>query len=648
MTTSSDSEPETETHQPSQLLMDTEASSPRPAVLPLSVLSPSNEPPTTDDDSRHIEGQRTPKNVPRVVSTISTISTTTTSSIITTGTIETTATTPSTPDDDSLSKVMGASSPSTDFVQGSMSARPQSAASYVHNGTHDSQTSEGDADGSRRTPHQQQWTAEETGIMGREKEEHENVTTSTSTPTDSLILEHDSTSVDVDMSMTTSARHTASIPPSVSSSVSTGLHMIAESSTVLNSVMGQPPSTIIHRGSLSSAWSTTSLPRDISALYSRDPANSAAATAVLMEERLYGLVDRYGFLVEEGRIPTGDRVNSRRSSLVSTSPAIFDARYQAKMIEKEQERSVKWARMASQYTSPAGETEYSFPNQSKFVSRVYKGIPDCWRAAAWSHLISKRSAGFEPNIRQIYYNMLDISSSEEEQIDLDIPRTMHGHIMFRRRYGPGQCALFKVLKAYSNYNNQVGYCQGMASVVATMLTFFDEEKTFVLLAQLFDRYGIKDVVVPGFPGLFETFYIQEELTKLFAPRVFEALKTMDIKTPTYASRWYITLFSAGVVPYRVLLRIWDIFLLEGFDWLYFVAIALLKYHEPTLVQNNFERTMEMLTAKMDIQDDDRLFKIARQLFKQARKSRVVEKLRASYTANPTQTSANTMAAPTAS
>src|SRR5690349_24803034 len=96
---------------------------------------------------------------------------------------------------------------------------------------------------------------------------------------------------------------------------------------------------------------------------------------------------------------------------------------------------------------------------------------------------------------------------------LSSTRTMHGHIMFRTRFGPGyvalegllwyfvdmldltvsrtwrtnltvlclysklirQCALFKVLKAYSNYNNRVGYCQGMASVVATMLTFFDAE-----------------------------------------------------------------------------------------------------------------------------------------------------------------------------
>ncbi|KAF9280681.1 hypothetical protein BGZ68_007080 [Mortierella alpina] len=326
----------------------------------------------------------------------------------------------------------------------------------------------------------------------------------------------------------------------------------------------------------------SSFPRDISASYSRDRQVLTEPTTIPLDERLYSLVDRR----------------------------------QAKLLAKEQERSRKWSKMARK-TSDAWETEYSFSHSSKFVSRIYKGIPDCWRAAAWSHLISKRSLDFDPNIRQAYEAMLAIPSPEEEQIDLDIPR---------------QCALFRVLKAYSNYNAQVGYCQGMASVVATMLTFFDEEKTFVLLAQMFERYNLNDLVVPGFPALFEAFYIQEELTKLYAPKVFQALTTMGIQTAGYASRWYITLYSAGVVPYRTLLRIWDIFLLEGFDWLYFVAIALLKYYEPMLVQHNFEQTMEMLNAKMDIQDDERLLKIAQKLFKQARQSGIVPRLRRTYAA----------------
>ncbi|KAG0249323.1 hypothetical protein BG011_009400 [Mortierella polycephala] len=374
-----------------------------------------------------------------------------------------------------------------------------------------------------------------------------------------------------------------------------------------------------------------SIPRDISASYSRECQDQAEATP--LDERIYGLVDRYGFLVEEGRTPTADRNSPRSSTLSSSRRSVrvtHESKRLAKMIEKEQERGRKWAKMARQHTSEAQETEYSFGHHSKFVSRVYKGIPDCWRAAAWSHLISKHSEGSDPNIRQVYRDMLKMSSPEEEQIDLDIPRTMHGHIMFRMRFGSGQCALFRVLKAYSNYNRKVGYCQGMASVVATMLTFFDEEKTFVLLTQLFDRYNIIGFVVPGFPALFEAFYIQDELTKIFVPKVHQALKTMKIETVNYASRWYITLYSGGVVPYRTLLRIWDILLLEGSDWLYFMALALLKYHELTLVQNNFEQTMERLNAKMEIQDDDRLIKIAQKMFKQARQSGIVARLKGEY------------------
>ncbi|OAQ36230.1 RabGAP/TBC [Linnemannia elongata AG-77] len=449
---------------------------------------------------------------------------------------------------------------------------------------------------------------------------------------------------EMDMSMTSPTRHTKSPPTSASSSLtSTGRRrMIAESSMILSGGAGQNAVNLgsgIGGGALSPAWSMTSIPRDISANYCRSGDDSTAPAIAPMDEKLYGLVDRYGFLVEEGRTPTADRKNGQTSTISSSQTSVRgtqEAKKQAKIVAKEQERSLKWARMAKQYTSEANEIEYSFSDHQKFVSRVYKGIPDCWRAAAWSHLITKRSAGFDPNIRQIYHDMLEISSPEEEQIDLDIPRTMHGHIMFRTRFGPGQCALFKVLKAYSNYNNRVGYCQGMASVVATMLTFFDAEKTFVLLAQLFDRYNINELVVPGFPALFEAFFIQEELTKIYAPNVFQALETMGIATPSYASRWYITLYSAGVVPYRTLLRIWDILLLEGFDWLYFMALALLKYHEQTLVLNNFERTMEMLNAKMDIQDDERLLKIARRLFRQAKQTGIVAKLKRTYAAKMKQ------------
>lgn len=38
-----------------------------------------------------------------------------------------------------------------------------------------------------------------------------------------------------------------------------------------------------------------------------------------------------------------------------------------------------------------------------------------------------------------------------------------------------QRVLFNVLRAFSNYDEEVGYCQGMSNVVATLVLYFEEE-----------------------------------------------------------------------------------------------------------------------------------------------------------------------------
>ncbi|KAI7878998.1 RabGAP/TBC [Lichtheimia hyalospora FSU 10163] len=148
-----------------------------------------------------------------------------------------------------------------------------------------------------------------------------------------------------------------------------------------------------------------------------------------------------------------------------------------KSIQKEVERSSKWHAMAEPF--PAGQEilhRFNLHN-TKFVKRVYKGIPDCWRRDAWYCMLTDElsTANKDDLLRRRYKEFLTQSSSHERQIDLDIPRTMYGHIMFRQRYGQGQRALFNVLRAFSIYDDPVGYCQGMANVVAILLIYFEEE-----------------------------------------------------------------------------------------------------------------------------------------------------------------------------
>ena len=111
---------------------------------------------------------------------------------------------------------------------------------------------------------------------------------------------------------------------------------------------------------------------------------------------------------------------------------------------KEASRISKWTRMLlPQKREFGGNVEAWRLNpskESKLRERTYKGIPDRWRRAAWDLLIS-RFSGITPHNHQTlveeYRDGLDKPSTYDIQIDLDVPRTISGHIMFRTRYGAG-------------------------------------------------------------------------------------------------------------------------------------------------------------------------------------------------------------------
>lgn len=77
----------------------------------------------------------------------------------------------------------------------------------------------------------------------------------------------------------------------------------------------------------------------------------------------------------------------------------------------------------------------------KLRERVFKGVPDRWRAAGWGVLIEKCTAGKgkanDDLLKRDYIAGLDCASSYDIQIDLDVPRTINGHVLFRTRYGLG-------------------------------------------------------------------------------------------------------------------------------------------------------------------------------------------------------------------
>lgn len=181
------------------------------------------------------------------------------------------------------------------------------------------------------------------------------------------------------------------------------------------------------------------------------------------------------------------------------------------MRRKEWQREDKWTKMAKPKKKPkdGGGMTFEFDTRSsKLIERTWKGIPDRWRATAWYSFLeasAKRHEGSpgEDQLIEAFNELQYISSPDDVQIDIDVPRTISSHIMFRRRYRGGQRLLFRVLHAMSLYFPDTGYVQGMAALAATLLAYYDEEHAFIMLVRLWQLRGLEELYKSGFAGLME-------------------------------------------------------------------------------------------------------------------------------------------------
>ncbi|KAK0747537.1 hypothetical protein B0T21DRAFT_278011 [Apiosordaria backusii] len=326
---------------------------------------------------------------------------------------------------------------------------------------------------------------------------------------------------------------------------------------------------------------------------------------------------------------------------------------------KELERAEKWRKMATvvKKTGSSSSSAQNQPSQgqgmdyefdtknAKLIDRTWKGIPDCWRAAAWYSFLATSARQWKSTETDEYLiaeftRLQHESSPDDVQIDLDVPRTINGHIMFRKRYRGGQRLLFRVLHAISLFFPELGYVQGMAPLAATLLCYFDEERCFVMLVRMWRYRGLEHLYKPGFAelmGVLEDF----ENRWLAGKDVADKLKELAIDATAYGTRWYLTLFNLSI-PFPAQLRVWDVFMLlgecpppnyeeqqqgekekgkgpglgatglpKGLDILHATSAALINALRDVLLDSDFENAMKALTAWIPIKDEDLLMKVTR-------------------------------------
>ncbi|KAG7482110.1 hypothetical protein JOB18_013236 [Solea senegalensis] len=287
---------------------------------------------------------------------------------------------------------------------------------------------------------------------------------------------------------------------------------------------------------------------------------------------IYKVTDRFGFMHEdELPAPTA---------------------HEEKLKQLELERAEKWLKMAKKWEK--------YKNSDRMVKRVYKGIPLQLRGRAWALMLEVERAKKENEGK--YERMKEharLYSSEIKQIDLDINRTFRDHIMFMDRFGVKQQSLFNVLSAYSVYNTEVSYCQGMSQIAALLLMFMNEEDAFWALSQLLtnQKHGMHGFFVPGFPKLqrFQTHH--DQIISKLIPKLKKHLDREQMSTGIYSTKWFLQCFIDRT-PFTLTLRLWDIFILEGERMLTAMSYTILRIHKKHLVKMCLEELRDFMQERI--------------------------------------------------
>ncbi|KRF98851.1 uncharacterized protein Dwil_GK16367, isoform B [Drosophila willistoni] len=223
---------------------------------------------------------------------------------------------------------------------------------------------------------------------------------------------------------------------------------------------------------------------------------------------------------------------------------------------------------------------------------VRRGIPHHFRAIVWQQL----SAAADADKKQ-YAEYIKATSACEKVIRRDIARTYPEVDFFKEKDGPGQEALFNVIKAYSLHDREVGYCQGSGFIVGLLLMQMPEEEAFAVLVQIMQQHRMRHMFKPSMSELGLCMYQLENLVQEQIPDMHIHFQQQGFQTTMYASSWFLTLYTT-TLNVNLSCRIMDVFLSEGMEFIFKVALALLLTGKETLLCLDMEAMLKFFQKEL--------------------------------------------------
>lgn len=243
----------------------------------------------------------------------------------------------------------------------------------------------------------------------------------------------------------------------------------------------------------------------------------------------------------------------------------------------------------AQWSQVVQDWDYYTKKRNNVIKEMIRaeGVPMPFRCQVWQLL----SGAYRSALHEEYEELLRETSPCEKAIRRDIARTFPSHDYFKEDVG--QESLFNVVKAYSLLDREVGYCQGSGFIAGLLLTVMPEVDAFCVLTKLMQDYGMRELFKPNMAHLGLCMFQLECLIQDEMPDIHMHFQSQSLWTSTYASSWFLTLFSTSL---SMDLACWvmDLFLCEGMEIIFKLAMAIIENSKSHLLSLDMEGMLRYL------------------------------------------------------
>lgn len=235
------------------------------------------------------------------------------------------------------------------------------------------------------------------------------------------------------------------------------------------------------------------------------------------------------------------------------------------------------------------KTIEKLPNYTRYLFYSSEGIPPQLRSRVWGLLLNtSNNVGEISNdwCEPLYENLNTENSPYSRVIVNDLNRIFPS-LEYFQDVNLGQLNLKNTLNAYSLYDSEIGYCQGLPFLIALILFHYKSNPmTFLSTINIFEKrknLNFKKIFDEQMSGLKLWFFQFNETLKKSDLELFNHFEKFNVDIKLFTSKWFLSFFAVGC-PMQILIKLFDIMIIEGFQSSIFkISLIILQKNKQYLI-----------------------------------------------------------------